>query len=276
MTSTRLIVATTGTLAVAFLAAGQTPPEVRPGRTPVVAASPQAAAPAKPHGDDRNPERDAAREDEKSLLKFFEIRDRARSVVYAIDCSGSMALRNALDVAKRELLASLDQLPPEARFAVIFYNLEARILSDDQGHQGLMAATAANRKRVQSQVTEVKPDGGTDHMTALRAALALKPEVVFLLTDADLVTNGDVDEILAEMGKAPKPSVGADGDLAAAFRVLLESFRRPAAVQKTRIQVIELGRGPEANQKSPLRRLATSTGGSYLDLDVTKFPRVRP
>ena len=37
-----------------------------------------------------------------------------------------MATRNALDVAKRELLASLDQLPPDAQFAVVLYNLRAR------------------------------------------------------------------------------------------------------------------------------------------------------
>jgi hypothetical protein len=172
------------------------------------------------------------------------------------------------------LLASLGQLPPEAQFAVIFYNLGARVLSDDQGHAGLMAATAANRQRVQSQVAEVDPDGGTDHMTALRAAMALKPEVIFFLTDADLVTNGDVDEILAGMGKATKPGVGAGGDLAAGLRGLLDSFRRPAEVRKIRIQVIEFGRGPEADQRSPLRRLATSTGGSYVYRDVNQFPRM--
>ena len=132
--------------------------------------------------------------------QFFGARDHAHSFAYVIDCSGSMASRNSLEVAKRELLASLNQLPPDAEFAVIFYNLLAKMLSDPQGRKGLMSATAANKARVQSQLATIVPDGGTDHMTALRTALALKPEVIFFLTDADLMTNGDVNEILAEAG----------------------------------------------------------------------------
>jgi hypothetical protein len=174
--------------------------------------------------------------------QFFGAREHAHSFAYVIDCSGSMATRNSLDVAKRELLASLSQLPPDAQFAVIFYNLLARMLSDPQGRKGLMAATSANKSRVQTQLATIVPDGGTDHMTALRTALALKPEVIFFLTDADLMTNGDVNEILQEVGT-------------------------------TRIQAIEFGRGTNLGQSTPLRRLATTTGGSYLYIDVSQFPR---
>jgi hypothetical protein len=79
-------------------------------------------------------------------------------------------------------------------------------------------------------------------MSALRAALVLKPEVIFFLTDADLMTNGDVNEILAEAGS-------------------------------TRIQAVEFGRGVNLGERTPLRRLATTTGGSYLYIDVSQFPR---
>ena len=60
-----------------------------------------------------------------------------------------------------------------------------------------MAATAPNKARVQTQLATIAPDGGTDHMSALREALKLKPEVIFFLTDADLMSNNDVNEILA-------------------------------------------------------------------------------
>ena len=64
-----------------------------------------------------------------------------------------------------------------------------------------MAATTTNKARVQTQLERaIPPLGGTDHMFALREALKLKPEVIFFLTDADLMTNGDVDEILTEVG----------------------------------------------------------------------------
>ena len=75
--------------------------------------------------------------------QFFGARDHAHSFAYVIDCSGSMAARNSLEVAKRELLASLSQLAPDAQFSVIFYNLQARMLTDPQGRRGLMAVGCA-------------------------------------------------------------------------------------------------------------------------------------
>lgn len=174
--------------------------------------------------------------------QFFGARDHAHSFAYVIDCSGSMASHSSLEVAKRELLASLDQLPPDAEFAVVFYNMTPRMLSDPLGHKGRMSATAANKARIRSQLSTIVPDGGTDHMSALRAALALRPEVVFFLTDADLMTNGDVNEILSEAGTS-------------------------------RIQAVEFGRGMNLGERTPLRRLATTTGGAYLYIDVSQFPR---
>jgi hypothetical protein len=153
-----------------------------------------------------------------------------------------MATRNALDVAKRELLASLGQLPPDANFAVVFYSLRATTLADLQGRRGLMAATVLNKSRVRSQLDAIVPDGGTDHMLALREALALRPEVIFFLTDADLMTHADVQEILKESGT-------------------------------TRIQAVEFGRGADLRMPGPLRKLASATGGSYRYLDVTGFPK---
>lgn len=174
--------------------------------------------------------------------QFFGARDHAHSFAYVIDCSGSMATRDSLGIAKRELLASLNQLPPDAEFAVVFYNLLAKMLSDPQGHKGLMAATTTNKARIQAQLNTIEPDGGTDHMAALRAALALKPEVIFFLTDADLMTNGDVNNILSEAGT-------------------------------TRIQAVEFGRGVNLGEHTPLRRLANTTGGAYLYIDVSRFPK---
>jgi len=175
--------------------------------------------------------------------EFFGAREHGHSFAYVIDCSGSMALRSSLlEVAKRELLASLNQLPADARFSVIFYNLRARVFTDPGGQQGLMPATTVNKVRVQAQLQTVAPDGGTDHMVALRTALGLKPEVIFFLTDADLMSDNDVNAILAE-------------------------------AQGTRIQAVEFGSGTDLGMQRPLRRLATTTGGTYRYIDVTGFPR---
>jgi len=159
-----------------------------------------------------------------------------------IDCSGSMALRSSLEVAKRELLASLDRLPPDVRFMVVLYNDEAKVLADAQGRAGLMSATVSNKARVRTQLAQVPPFGGTDHKTALTAAFKAKPEVIFFLTDADMLPNSDIDEILKDAGGA-------------------------------RIQAVEFGGGPDLGHSTPLRRLATASGGTYRYIDVHKFPR---
>jgi hypothetical protein len=174
--------------------------------------------------------------------EFFGAREHAASFAYVIDCSGSMAANHALDVAKRELLSSLNQLPPDARFAVIFYSNNPTTLSDPAGARGLMPATKGNKTRLRDQLSQIVPDGGTEHLSALRAALAVHPEVIFFLTDADLMSDANVDEILREAGK-------------------------------TRIQAIEFGRGLELAGEKPLRRLATVTGGTYRYIDVIRLTR---
>ena len=62
--------------------------------------------------------------------EFFGARARGSSFAYVIDRSGSMIEHNALHFAKQELLASLDQLPPDARFLVLFYNQEPVAIAD--------------------------------------------------------------------------------------------------------------------------------------------------
>ena len=80
-----------------------------------------------------------------------------------------MAMHNSLDVAKREMLSSINQLllmPVSGDF----YSLETRILSDPLGRKGLMAATANNKARVRTQLESISPLGGTDHMLALASS----------------------------------------------------------------------------------------------------------
>ena len=107
-----------------------------------------------------------------------------------------------------------------------------------------MAATAANKELIRRKLAPVVPDGGTEHMLALRAALSLHTEVIYFLTDADLMTNSDVSEVLAQSGT-------------------------------TRIQCIEFGRGTDIGGAGPLRRLASASGGTYRYIDVIKFSRPR-
>lgn len=172
--------------------------------------------------------------------EFFGAKEQGDSFVYAIDCSGSMTRNDALGVAKRELLASLNRLPFAARFGVVFYNQKPTVFPDPSGKPAMMPATLEAKARVRTRLREIPADGSTNHMLALKAALALKPEVLFFLTDADFLTASEVDEVIRLAGP-------------------------------TRIQTVQFGDGPDVGDSTLLRKLATGTGGSYRYLDVQTF-----
>jgi hypothetical protein len=172
--------------------------------------------------------------------EFFGARERAGSFAYVIDCSGSMIEHDALEVAKRELLSSLEQLPPDARFAILFYNDGFTLFHDAQGRPGLMPATAANKDRVRTRLAEVRADGATQTYGALSRSLELEPEVVFLLTDGQALTHEHVEALARAAGAI-------------------------------RIHTIEFGGGPVFGDDAPLPQLAARTGGTFRHIDVRAF-----
>jgi hypothetical protein len=156
----------------------------------------------------------------------------ARSVVFLLDCSISMGPSGALEAARAELLACLRRLGPATSFQVIPYNLLATPLPLSQP-AGLVRASPTLVERAAQLLAELCPSGGTDHCRALRAGLLLRPEVLYLVTDAD--------------------------DLGAAALGTAARFNRA----RTTIHVIELNRGHNAGPDSALRRLAAEHGGTY-------------
>jgi hypothetical protein len=177
-------------------------------------------------------------------VEFFGARERGESFAYVIDRSGSMGSRGALAAAKRELQASLGRVPAAARFGVVFYNLEAEVFADAGGREGLMANDAANRAAVDERLDATDARGGTRPRPALRAALAMRPEVVFLLTDGQELSEDDL--------RALGPELEASG---------------------TRVHVIEIGGGPPLGGQEPLERLAAMTGGTYQRIDPGRMGR---
>jgi hypothetical protein len=156
----------------------------------------------------------------------------ARKVVYVIDRSISMGMSGALPVAKRELRAGVDALADDARFAVILYNRLAEPLTLG-GQAGLVPATEANRAEAARLVGEVRAQGGTDHVAALRQAVALEPDVIFYVTDAAELTDDQV-------------------------RNVTQLNRARAA-----IHAVEVNNDREGREETPLKLLARLNGGTH-------------
>jgi hypothetical protein len=101
-----------------------------------------------------------------------------------IDHSLSMGPSGALAAARAELLASLEALPAATVFQVIFYNNVAEPLR--LGHvRGMLPADPDTLRSAAAIARATWAEGNTDHVQALRCGLGLRPDVLFLVTDAD-------------------------------------------------------------------------------------------
>jgi len=124
---------------------------------------------------------------------FFSLRAVGKSVVYVIDRSSSMGIDGRFDRAREQVIASLRQLPADARFQVIAYDRTALTLRLGTG--GLATASQANVETAAAALSAMASEGATDHVRALTLALSLRPDVVYFLTDEDDLTAADVAQI---------------------------------------------------------------------------------
>jgi len=174
--------------------------------------------------------------------QFFGAQVWGSRFVYVIDRSGSMSQRERLEAAKSELMNGLEKLPAETQFQIIFYNFQPDIVVMPKPPK-LHFASESNKKLAAIGMGKIIPDGGTEHLPALKLALSLKPDVIFFLTDADDLRARDVKEAT--------------------------DLNRDQA----RIHTIEFGIGAEVDRENQLRELAVRNGGTYRYIDAAKLDR---
>jgi VWA domain-containing protein len=219
---------------------------------PVVAASYEAAiAPVVLNGASQSeatqpsaPPRSAVPNDASAETHVFGVRGRGSRFVYVFDRSSSME-GAPLAAAKRELIASLHSLQANHQFQIIFYNEEPHVMPDFRGRASAMVFANEPGKRLAANfVGSVSPHGSTDHLRALRTALAMRPDVIFLLTDAS------------------EPQLSA---------AELATIRR--LNERTTISAIEFGLGSASPQYNFLQQLAAQNGGQHTYVDLLRLLR---
>jgi uncharacterized protein with von Willebrand factor type A (vWA) domain len=174
------------------------------------------------------------------LSLFGSAQAEGRSFVFVIDRSQSMGGSGlgAIQAAAAELQAQIAALTPEQRVQVIAYNQATSFLGDRE----LIPASDANKKRLTEFVANISAFGQTEHVRALIAAMKLKPEVIFLLTD------------------------GGDPLLTAAdLRIIREQ-----AAGRVSIHTLHFGRGEPGEAADFLARLAAENRGSYTYIDMNR------
>lgn len=177
---------------------------------------------------------------------FFTIQEKGKRLVFVIDRSGSMIHDRAMAFAKQQLVRSLNGLSNNHQLQVIFYNEHPMVLTiDNASPQQFIRATPRNIEKVIQRISVIKPDGGTKHITALRAALKLQPDAIYFLTDAGSELDaGEINEV------------------------------RRLNRGKSRIHCIKFGKGADLERdNSFLKQIAAMTGGTYFYHDVQRQRR---
>jgi len=173
----------------------------------------------------------------------------ARTIVYVVDASGSMigSFRTVLD----ELARSLDALVPAQSFSIIFFQRNLAIDVPPAGRlvpvsrRSTAAAIAWARR-------EVIPAGRSNPVEAMRRALALKPDCIFLLSSN--ITGAGQFEI-------------DRGDLLATLDRLNPIDSRSGR-RRSQIQCIQfLDPDPLDTMREIARRHSGETGYRFLDRD---------
>jgi hypothetical protein len=185
----------------------------------------------------------APKEGGKARTSLFGVVGEGYKFVYVLDRSGSMggSGRNSLRAVKAELLKSLNHLDTVHQFQIIFYN-ERPVVFNPTGTPGRLAfATEQNKARAARFFDSIVADGGTAHEDALRLAIRLRPDVIFLLTDAD------------------------DPKLSPAQLAKIRQFAAGII-----INAIEFGSGPKPPGASFLADLARQNGGGYAYVDISR------
>ena len=180
----------------------------------------------------------------RARLSLFGAEAEGTKFVFVFDRSTSMA-GAPLAAAKQQLTACLEALGSLHQFQVIFFNHQVQAWDHTGGQQRVPFATEANKELARRFVASVTAEGGTDRRAALLRALALAPDAIFFLTDAD--------------------------DAMPAYDVA-EALER-AARSRTTIACIEFGVGPATRSETFLTQLAHGSGGDYVYVDVTQLGR---
>ena len=106
----------------------------------------------------------------------------AKRIIYVVDASGSMLLH--LSTVLEELERSLRTLHPKQEFGIIFFQQEKSIVVPPR--KSLAFANAKNISAAMEWVNtsgKVIPSGGSNPINAMKTAMKLKPDVIYLLSE---------------------------------------------------------------------------------------------
>ncbi|HUW33991.1 MAG TPA: hypothetical protein VM223_20470 [Planctomycetota bacterium] len=181
---------------------------------------------------------------------FFGVFAEGRTFIYVVDRSGSMN-GSKLDILKAELIESVGSLSPAMKFFIISYGDDyTRMQAGAAIPPGPVVATAANKRKYLKWVRSMESGGLTNPVDAMRYALSLKPDAIWLMTD------GQFNRMTDETGRYQdvEPRQAADA-------IIRANVDRRS--QTGRVAVIHTICFWSQEAEAEMKRIASSSRGRY-------------
>ena len=171
---------------------------------------------------------------------FFKAKARGKKFVFIVDNSTSMR-DGRFETARHELLKAVSKLDKDQSFFVILFSDTAYSMMWPQPARELLIATDKNKKLLSDWLMTVELCSGTKGKKAIEQAMALKPDVVFLLGDGAF----------------------SDDTIATA-----NALNVPVPPQTAKISIHVLGMEVNDIERQVLKQLSTDNNGTYSDVEL--------
>lgn len=146
----------------------------------------------------------------KGSAEFFGVKAGGRRFVFIVDSSNSMRGDKFQD-AKEELMYAVRRLDKQQMFYVIFFDNDALCMFSDAGKEAEarpVPASIANIRKLENWLKTVENERRTDPYDAVKIALKMRPDAIFLLSDGQFTDRGQTERYLAESNVIDDPIDG--------------------------------------------------------------------
>lgn len=177
--------------------------------------------------------------DPRARTEFCGVEGGGNHFAYLVDSSGSM--KEGFDSARQELLRAIDQLQPDQRFYVVFFDAEPdymRLTDATEDEPRSVYATEENKQALRRWAMGIRQDRGRAPYEPLEFVLQLRPDVIFLLSDGEFPQR--IESMLQELNQVEN----------------LFGETHPRSLVHTIAYFSEEG-------ESRMRRIAEQNGGQY-------------
>ena len=135
---------------------------------------------------------------EAQRAQFFGVKASGRRFVFIVDSSNSMR-GGKFDAAKEELMYAIRRLAKDQAFYVIFFdgNADGMLLPPDKEPPLLpVAATTVHINRAEQWMKTVENESRTLPYDAVKYAVEMVPDAIYLLTDGKFTDKGRTEQYL--------------------------------------------------------------------------------